>query len=228
MKKTIKKAIVLGMVALSASSMAQTIDSSSVQITHKKAPVTYMHPLLNLAATSLNHEKGNKAIGGNEKPVMSLQAGLAFQGGISSHFSMVSEVYYMVKGGELGVYNPLTTENGTLRLHAVEAPVLARFHFGKFHVNAGPSLAYNFGGKIKADGKSTKVSFDSDEGLKRFEAGVQVGGGLTFRIKQKQYALDVRYAHGLTNIAQNDQLYNRNLNISVYFIQPWKSNPLAR
>ncbi|WP_339810800.1 porin family protein [uncultured Imperialibacter sp.] len=228
MKKTIKKAIVLGMVALSGNSMAQTIDSSSVHITDKKAPITYMHPLLNLAATSLNHEKGNKAIGGNEKPVMSLQAGLAFQGGISSHFSMVSEVYYILKGGELGAYNPLTTENGTLRLHAVEAPVLARVHFGKFHVNAGPSVAYNLGGKVKADGRSSKVSFDNSDGLIRFEAGVQVGGGYTFRIKKKLYVLDIRYAHGLTNIAHNDQLYNRNLNISVYNKQPWKKNPLAK
>jgi hypothetical protein len=226
MKKTIRKAIVLGMVALSGNAVAQNADSLSAQFTDKKAPVTYMHPLLNLAATSLSQEQG--AIGGDKKSVMSLQAGLAFQGGISSHFSVVSELYYLVKGGQLGTYNPLTTENGTLRLHSVEAPVLARVHFGKFHVNAGPSVAYNLGGKVKADDKSSKVSFDDTDGLKRFEAGVQVGGGYTFRIKQKQYALDIRYVHGLTNIVHADNLYNRNLNISVYYIQPWKKNPLAK
>ncbi|MEQ8688587.1 MAG: porin family protein [Imperialibacter sp.] len=226
MKKTIRKAIVLGMVALSGNAVAQNADSLSAQFADKKAPVTYMHPLLNLAATSLSQEQG--AIGGDKKSVMSLQAGLAFQGGISSHFSVVSELYYLVKGGQLGTYNPLTTENGTLRLHSVEAPVLARVYFGKFHVNAGPSVAYNLGGKVKADDKSSKVSFDDSDGLKRFEAGVQVGGGYTFRIKQKQYALDIRYVHGLTNIVHADNLYNRNLNISVYYIQPWKKNPLAK
>ena len=47
----------------------------------------------------------------------------------------------MRKGGKLKANNPLTTSESTLHLNTLELPVLARFHFGKFYVNAGPSIS---------------------------------------------------------------------------------------
>jgi Outer membrane protein beta-barrel domain len=108
-------------------------------------------------------------------------------------------------------------------------PVLARFHFGKFHVNAGPSIAYNFYGTREIEGNSKDLSFESSiDGYKHWEAGAQVGAGYTFHTKRKAIRLDARYNYGLTNIANIGEMYNRSLIISLHFSKPWKKNPLAR
>jgi hypothetical protein len=133
------------------------------------------------------------------------------------------------KGGKLKVNNPLTSGESSIRLNTIELPVLARFHFGKFYVNAGPSIAYNLSGKRKIEDVSTKLSFaNSTEGYKRFDAGVQMGGGVEFPFKQKRIALDIRYNYGLTNIAYNKDIHNRAVMISVHFSKAWKKNPMGK
>ena len=135
----------------------------------------------------------------------------------------------MKKGGRLKANSPLSANGSTLRLNTLELPLLARFHFGKFYMNAGPSIAYYLSGNKKIDDLSTKLSFEnSSEGFKRFEAGIQMGGGFEFPLKQRRIALDIRYNYGLTNIAYDREIYNRAVMISVHFSKPWKTNPLGK
>ena len=141
----------------------------------------------------------------------------------------MSEFYFMMKGGKLKSDNPLTNSETTLRLYALELPVLARFHFGNFHVNAGPSIAYNLSGTRKIAGASTDLLFNnSSEGFKRFETGIQMGGGYTFKVKQRRVALDLRYNYGLTNISQDKEIHNRSFIVSMHFSPRWKTNPLGK
>ena len=164
-----------------------------------------------------------------KKEAKGIQAGVSFQAGITSNFSLVSEFYFMMKGGKLKADNPLNNSETTTRLYGLELPVLVRFHFGKFHANAGPSIAYNLSGTRKINGESTDISFkNSSDGLKRFDAGVQMGGGFTFRVKQKRVALDLRYNYGLTNISQSQELHNRSFIVSIHTSTRWRSNPLGR
>ena len=96
-------------------------------------------------------------------------------------------------------------------------------------MNAGPSLAYNFSGTRKIDDLSTAISFkNSTDTFNRLDAGVQIGGGYMFPIKQKRLAVDIRYCYGLTNISNNLEMYNRGLIISVHFSKAWKTNPLRK
>lgn len=195
----------------------------------KKTTKTYLDLMINVVSTNLNYGGANSAISDYKKSNNGIQAGASFQAGITPSFSLVSELYFMRKGGKLKAGNPLTTSESSLRLNTIELPVLARFHFGKFYVNAGPSIAYNLSGSRKIEDVSTKLSFaNSSEGFKRFDAGVQMGGGLEFPFKQRRIALDIRYNYGLTNISNNNEIYNRALMISVHFSKPWKTNPLAR
>jgi len=107
--------------------------------------------------------------------------------------------------------------------------MLARFHVGKFYMNAGPSIAYNLSGKRKIDDQSTKLSFaNSSDGFKRFDAGIQAGGGVEFPFKQKRIVLDIRYSCGLTNLANDKEIYNRALMISMHFSKAWKTNTFAK
>jgi hypothetical protein len=79
------------------------------------------------------------------------------------------------------------------------------------------------------EGSSGALPFNrSGEGFRRLEAGIQMGGGYRFKVKQHNVALDIRYSNGLTNISRSQEMYNRYLNISLRFSKPWKANPIGR
>jgi Outer membrane protein beta-barrel domain len=217
MKKMIQTGLIISMVLLLINASAQT-----------KTAKTYLDLMVNVVSTNLNYGAANGTLSDYKKSTNGIQAGISFQAGITPAFSIVSELYFMRKGGKLKAGNPFTTAESTLRLNTIELPLLARIHAGRFYINAGPSIAYNFSGKRTLDDLSTKLSFDnSNAGIKRFDAGVQVGGGVEFPFKQRRIAIDIRYAYGLTNISYDKQMYNRAIMISVHFSKAWKTNPLA-
>jgi len=230
MKQKVQTGLLFGMIFLSATTFGQTKGPESKKINDgKKTAKTYLDLMVNVVSTNLNYGGSNSALADYKKSANGIQAGVSFQAGITSGFSLVSELYFMKKGGKLKADNPLSGNESTLRLNTLELPVLARFHFGKFYLNAGPSIAYNLSGNKKIDDQSTKLSFrNSGEGFKRLDAGIQMGGGVEFPCKQTRIALDIRYSYGLTNIAYNQEIHNRAVMISVHFSKPWKTNPLAR
>lgn len=225
MKKHVKTGLTAGLILLFANVFAQELPS----INHPKIVETHLDLVLNLVGTNLNYGSSNGSLSAYKKSVLSPQLGVSMQAGITSHFSLAPELYFMMKGGKLESNNPLTISKSTLRFYTVELPLLARFHYNKFYVNAGPSIAYNLYGTNKVEGTTSDLSFnDSSNGFKRWEAGMQFGGGYNFRIKQKQVALDLRYNYGLTNISNANEMYNRSFILSLHFYKPWKTNPLGR
>lgn len=230
MMKKLTTVFVTGMVFLFTNSFAQSTGLGTEKNQNdKKTAKTYLDLMVNVVSTNLNYGGFNSDLSEYKKSNHGIQAGASFQAGLTSSFSLVSELYFLRKGGKLTAGNPLTISESTLHLNTMELPVLARFHFGKFYINAGPSIAYTFSGDWKIDGKSTKLSFNNtSEGYKRFDAGIQAGGGVEFPFKQKRIALDIRYNYGLTNIAYNKEMYNRALMISMHFSKQWKINPLAK
>jgi Outer membrane protein beta-barrel domain len=229
MKKTAQIGFILGMIFLSENSFGQTNELGSESTKEKVTQNTYLDLVLNVVGTHLNYGGSNSALADYKKATLGGQLGVSFRAGISPKFSLVSELYFLMKGGSLLANNPLTTNKTTLRLYTVELPVLARYHFGKFHVNAGPSIAYNFYGTREIEGSTSSVSFNnSSDGFKHWDAGVQMGAGYMFHTKRKAILLDVRYNYGLTNIAQTGEMYNRSLILALHFTKPWKTNPLAR
>ena len=230
MNKSLQTGLVITMILLSANTFGQTQTPKSKKINAgKKTAKTYLDLMVNVVSTNLNYGGSNSAVADYKKSANGIQAGASFQAGVTPRFSLISELYFIRKGGKLKVNNPLSDFKSTLRINTLELPVLARFHFGKFYMNAGPSIAYNLSGNNKLDNTSTKLSFDnSGNGFKRFEGGIQMGGGVEFPLKQRRIALDIRYNYGLTNIAYDKEIYNRALMLSVHFSKPWKTNPLRR
>lgn len=230
MKKQLKAALVIGMVFLYANTFGQAMDLRPEKTkAAEKTAKTYLDLMVNVVSTNLNYGSSNSAMADYKKSVNGIQAGLSFQAGITHRFSLVSDLYFMRKGGKLTSNNPLSDNELTFRFYTIELPVLARVHFGDFYMNAGPSIAYNLSGTRKIDGLTTDLSFkNSSEGFKRFDAGVQIGGGYMFQIKEKRLALDVRYNYGLTNISHSNEMYNRSIMISMNYSKPWKTNPLGR
>ena len=230
MKKKLQAGLIIIMIILTTNAFSQSNETKSREIKNsKKTANTYLDLMVNVVSTNLNYGSSNSALSDYKKSNNGIQAGASFQAGITPGFSLVSELYFMRKGGKLKANNPLTNNESTIRLNTLELPVLARFHVGKFYMNAGPSIAYNISGNSEIDDLSTKLSFEnSGQGYKRFDAGVQMGGGFEFPFKQRRIALDIRYNYGLTNLVYSKEMYNRTLMISVHFSKPWKSNPLGR
>lgn len=212
MKKTFYIPILLTMLLTSALSFGQS---------------TYLDPVVNLVGTNFNYGNTNGSLKDFKKSVLGVQVGATFQAGITKHFSLVSEFYFMSKGGKLKENNPINTKETTTHLYSIELPVLARFHMGPVYLNAGPSIAYNLAGTHKIDNTSKNIAFkNTSEGFKRWDAGIQAGGGFEFPFKQKRVAIDLRYNYGLTNITYGQETYNRSFIVSIHFSRAWKKNPL--
>jgi hypothetical protein len=221
MKKNLHTGFLLGMIILTSSAFGQTTDTV-------KTAKTYLDAVVNLVSTNLNYGANNNALGDYKKSVLGAQVGVTFQAGITPAFSIVPELYFAMKGGKLETGNPLTTSESTIRTYAIEIPLLARFHFSEFHVNAGPSIAYNFYGTRNINDQTSDLAFDSStNGFKHFDAGLQAGGGYTFRTKTRRITLDLRYNYGLTNISRGQEMYNRSFVLSIHVSKAWKTNPFS-
>jgi hypothetical protein len=220
----------MAMIFLSATSFAQSSVSGTQSIKQEKRTAkTYFDLMVNVTSTNIYYGESNSALSDYKKSSKGIQAGASFQAGITPSFSLVTEFYFMRKGGKLKANNPLTNTESSLLFNTLELPVMARFHAGKFYFNAGPSIAYNLSGKQEINELSSKLSFtNKGEGFKRFEAGIQMGGGIEIPFKEKRIALDIRYVHGLTNLSYDREIYNRGLMITVHFSKAWKSNPFGR
>lgn len=212
MKKKTHISILLALLLISAAGLGQT---------------TYLDPVVNLVGTNFNYGKANSSVKDYKKSVLGVQVGATFQAGITKQFSLVTEFYFMSKGGKLKENNPLNSKETTTHVYSLELPVLARVHVGPVYLNAGPSIAYNLAGTQKMDNASKNIAFNKTTGgYKHWDAGLQAGGGFEFPFRQKRVAIDLRYNYGLTNISYGQEAYNRSFIVSIHFSRAWKKNPL--
>ncbi|GAB2668034.1 hypothetical protein GCM10027036_22000 [Flavihumibacter cheonanensis] len=106
---------------------------------------------LNSLTTNFNYGSANSDLKSYKKDYRGFQAGISYQAGITPIFSIVPELYFAMKGGILQKNNPLTGGKSTLRINSLELPVLARVHYKKLYLNAGPYAGYNVGGRLKVE-----------------------------------------------------------------------------
>lgn len=178
--------------------------------------------LLNMVNSRLGYGDLNSTLRGFKKDVRGVQAGISWQSGITKRFSIVSEAYFMTKGGTVTAGNPVDGMRSTIKFHTLEVPVLARVHVGRFYFNAGPYLNYILAGKQSSDNEgSQSISFGSDH-YRKFETGFHSGVGYQFNIKKARMAFDVRYVTGITSVSRDKDIYNRTINISLLVLRSWK------
>lgn len=197
---------------------------------------TYLDLLVNYSPSTFYYGDANDDLKDYRENLKGLQAGLSFQAGITEHFTAVAELYYMQKGSQFKSDNPINHAKTKTRLHMIEMPVMARVHFGRVYLNAGPSLAYQLAGKVKVEATETtpktetKINFGSGANeFKRWDAGMEVGGGYELPFKKTmRITFDVRYHVGLVNISNVSEIYNRSFLFNIMISKPWKKNPLAR
>lgn len=204
-------------------------------ITTARAQETFLDVVINYTPTSLSYGDNNKALKDFKKGYWGLQAGASFQAGINDYFSLVPELYFMMKGGRLENKNPLTGQDTRIRFNTLDMPVLARLHLCDLYLNAGPVLSYNIGGRLKTEANDllpagkTKMEFGSGpDSYSRWDAGLQFGLGYEFKLKKARLVLDLRYHYGMVDIGNGTDMYNRYFNMNLLLSKKWKTNPLAK
>ena len=97
----------------------------------------------------------------------------------------------------------------------LEIPVLASYRYNfseatQLQVNFGPYLAYGISGKLKTEDEDEKldVDFFDDNVAKKFDAGLQIGAGVTV----SKFYIGCAYQFGLTSIFDMDGVGMKNSN----------------
>ncbi len=127
-----------------------------------------------------------------------------FMGGVfvsvkpSRQFGLQAEVNYHQKGAKVRT-GILTTSQ--LQLSYIEVPIMARFVYyarGKTlpYLSTGPS----FNLLLNARNPTLREPVVTQQ-YERFDFGWAAGGGLEIDLKNKWWIIDLRYTHGLLNLA---------------------------
>lgn len=123
--------------------------------------------------------------------------------GLTEHFYIQPGLYFTT----LGAKQEVLGKDATVNLNYLQLPVLFSYRFNvaenvKLHINAGPYIGYGIGGKIKYAGVKIDAFGDGEDegGLKRFDAGLSFGAGIS--VKQIYFGLN--YDLGLANIVDKD------------------------
>ncbi len=112
MKQKVQFLSILGMMFLSAAAFGQTKMPESIKTEQgKKTPKTYLDLMVNVVSTNLNYGGSNSDLADYKKSANGIHAGVSFQAGITPAFSLVSELYFLKKGGKLKANNPYLPAN---------------------------------------------------------------------------------------------------------------------
>jgi len=115
---------------------------------------------------------------------------------LSEAFAIQPELMFAQYGYKVDMEFFGETISGTETANYLAIPVMAKYYFGGFNLQAGPQLGFLMSANAEADGETedTKGDYNSiDLGLS-FGAGYDLEMGLGF---------DLRYNTGLTNIAKD-------------------------
>lgn len=192
MKKTLLSLLMLAGIGYAAS--AQTSKPVTFGV---KAGVAFPSMSISAGGTSIGFDsKTSFYVGGTAEfalsDIISIQPGLSFIG----------------KGSKLGgetfdfEESDLTNESATLNLNYLELPVnvLANFkvnNAGKVFIGAGPYFAYALSGNVKYGSEKEIIEFDSNDGIKRGEFGLNFLAGFQFNNKLNIHA---GYGLGLSSV----------------------------
>lgn len=146
---------------------------------------------------------------------------VGFNAGVSVDIPMLESLYlqtglyYTGKGYKI----EYDYESETVNASYLEIPILASYRYNfsestQLQINFGPYVAYGIAGKSKWNDEGFEDEEDYfGDGIRRFDAGLAIGAGMTFG----HFFVGLNYDLGLTNIVKESDasLKNRCLSINV-------------
>lgn len=198
-----------------------------------------------LSVATIDHEFSSANLDLEQPWRTGFNVGIATQFRAGQAFSVAPELIYEQRGYrvlEAGGNNEATATFNYLSL-----PLMFRLHFGgilKGYVNAGPTFSYWLGGRqsstvpglfdVSADFEDERIVFESDtdnspwayDDARRLEIGAGIGGGIMLDTEGGSFLIDLRYVHGLTDLArlpgitEETNFRNRVVSVSLIYLVP--------
>ncbi|WP_243348845.1 porin family protein [Parabacteroides sp. FAFU027] len=144
---------------------------------------------------------------------------------VDKKLGATTSLQYQVQYAQKGASGSGDGMNYKIKLNYIEIPVMLAMHFSNFQIKAGPYAAYGITGTMSASQNGVSASVDmfnknsTGVELNRFDAGLNIGAGLSFTDK---LILNLNYEHGLANLypstyqgMDTGKGYNRNVSVSL-------------
>lgn len=154
----------------------------------------------------------------NQESINGFTFGAVLEIGLGGNIFLQPEAVFIQKGSKVQVLN----EDNKVNVNYLDIPVLLKMKIinsNVFNVNllAGPSLGLALNGEETMGGQTIDVNFGGENGLKRFDLGINAGGGIAANLGSIGIFGDVRYLFGVSNISEenNREIKNKGLNLSV-------------
>lgn len=145
--------------------------------------------------------------------------GAVLEVALGKNFFLQPEAIFVQRGSELNT----SLTNLTTNVNYLDIPVLLKIKIlntNLLNINllGGPSfgLALN-GEETDQGGQTIDINFGGDNGLKRFDLGINAGGGVGINLGSVGVFGDIRYLFGVSDISEdaNREIRNKGLNLSV-------------
>lgn len=155
----------------------------------------------------------------NRASINGFTLGAVLEIGLSENVFVQPEAVFVQKGSELEA----PTLGEKINVNYIDIPVLLKvklLNTKLINVNllGGPSfgLALN-GEETDANNQTIDINFGGEDGFRRFELGINAGGGVGVNLGSIGVFGDVRYLFGVSNISDdaNREIKNKGLNLSV-------------
>lgn len=153
-----------------------------------------------------------------QETVNGFTLGAVLEVGLGGNVFLQPEAVFVQKGSQLQVLN---TDN-KINVNYLDVPVLLKIkllnsNLLNVNVLAGPSFGLALNGEQTEDGQTIDIDFGGEDGFKRFDLGINAGGGVGVNLGSIGVFGDVRYLFGVSNISEgaNREIKNKGLNLSV-------------
>jgi hypothetical protein len=152
----------------------------------------------------------------NESRLTSFGGGGFIRFGLGG-LSIQPEILALTKGTE---FDSSGDDDGKIKLDYVEIPILVRFGLGQLYLMAGPSIGFDIGCEIEAEGLDS--SFDCDEAgadvfdRSKTDFGLTGVAGFELGIGPGSLFVEGRYTHGLSDLDKSDQFKAQNRSFGVF------------
>ncbi len=154
----------------------------------------------------------------DQESINGFTLGAVLEIGLGGNVYIQPEAVFIQKGSQLQVLN----DDNKFNVNYLDIPVLLKIkvlNSNLFNVNllGGPSFGLALGGEQTSGGQTVDVNFGGEDGFKRFDLGINAGGGIGVNFGSIGLFGDVRYLFGVSNISDDAdrEIKNKGLNLSV-------------
>lgn len=153
----------------------------------------------------------------DQESINGFTLGAVLEIGLGGNVFLQPEAIFIQKGSNVQLLN----DDNKFNVNYLDIPVLLKIKIlnsNLLNINllGGPSFGMALNGEETQNGQTVDINF-GDNGLKRFDVGINAGGGIGVNLGSIGVFGDVRYLFGVSNISDNDnrEIKNKGLNLSV-------------